>query len=539
MAEAILMVALSPTMRDGVIAEWVASEGQALKAGDVLCEVETDKATMAYESPTSGTLLKILKTAGSSSAVGDAIAVIGKPGEDWSQVDVGTASGQPDGPRDESQTGNQTGNQTGSPAAKQPASPQPAQPASSSAKLPASQPNSIPASQSANLPAMPELPARIAGESHASAVAGLRSTVSIPDTVARPAPAGVAAEAAPGKLVAGNSYQDHAPGLQRASPLARKLARTAGLDIRTVAGSGPDGRVVARDIAAAGQSTPGQVAGQVASLVTGQAMVGVSAAGRPAADAAAQAFSQTAGKNIGQVGGHSRPQHAASGLRDERAPLSRMRSVIAERLGASWNQAPHFFVRSAVDMQRLLAFRSIVNTGREKALGLNAFIMKLTASALQRHPIINASWEGDAIRYLGHADIGLAVALDGGLITPVVRSCEALGIAAIDAILADLVPRARAGALQPEEYNGASFTISNLGSSGVEEFTAIINPPGSAILALGAIADEAVVRNGAVVPGKIMHVTMSADHRVIDGAVAAAFMADLKALLEEPATALV
>ena len=225
-------------------------------------------------------------------------------------------------------------------------------------------------------------------------------------------------------------------------------------------------------------------------------------------------------------------------MKDDRVPLTKMRTIIAERLGSSWSGAPHFFVRAAVDMERLLELRAAVNSGRDRAIGINAFIMRIVAAALERHPIMNASWEGDAIQYLPAADIGLAVALDGGLITPVVRACETKGVEAIDSELADLVTRARSGALIPQEYSGASFTISNLGSFGVEEFTAIINPPGSAILALGAIVKEAVVRDDSIMVRRMMRITLSCDHRVIDGAVAAAFMAELKGMLEEPGRAL-
>ena len=229
---------------------------------------------------------------------------------------------------------------------------------------------------------------------------------------------------------------------------------------------------------------------------------------------------------------------SAKGLRGDRVPLSKMRSIIASRLSQSYSQAPHYFVRMAIDMERLFVLRKSLNAGREQALSLNAFILKLVAAALERHPGINASWEGDAIQFLPAADIGVAVALDGGLVTPVVRACESKGLETIDRELAELVAKARSGALVPEEYTGASFTVSNLGSFGVEEFTAILNPPGSAILALGAVAEEAVVRDGAIVPRRILHATLSSDHRVIDGAQAAAFLAELKALFEEPARAL-
>lgn len=427
MAEPILMTALSPTMTEGTIAQWLAKEGQALKSGDALCEVETDKATMTYESPASGTLLKIVAEANSSAAVGQLIAVIGKPGDNWEEI---AAKDQ-------------------SPAAK---------------------------------PAPAKAPAK-------------------------PSPAPAAPAAAPAPTP--ESAPSLAPGLPRSSPLARKLAKEKNLDLRQIKGSGPGGRVVVQDVEqfqAAPAPAPAQPAPRVAPA--------------PA-------------KRAAPVAGAS-----AKGLRGDRVPLSKMRSIIASRLSQSYSQAPHYFVRMAIDMERLFALRKTLNAGREQALSLNAFILKLVAAALERHPGINASWEGDAIQYLPAADIGVAVALDGGLITPVVRACESKGLADIDQELGGLIAKARAGALVPEEYTGASFTVSNLGSFGVEEFTAILNPPGSAILALGAVAEEAVVRDGAIVPRRILHATLSSDHRVIDGAQAAAFMAELKALFEEPARAL-
>ena len=428
MAEPILMTALSPTMTEGTIAQWLAKEGQALKSGDALCEVETDKATMTYESPASGTLLKIVAEANSSAVVGQLIAVIGKPGENWEEI-----AAKAQGPAAKSAP------------AKAPAKPAPA-------------PAPVPLQPSASI-----LP---------------------PDPIL-------------------------APGLPRSSPLARKLAKEKNLDLRQIKGSGPGGRVVVQDVEqfqAAPAPAPAQPAPRVAPA--------------PA-------------KRAAPVAGTS-----AKGLRGDRVPLSKMRSIIASRLSQSYSQAPHYFVRMAIDMERLFALRKSLNAGREQPLSLNAFILKLVAAALERHPGINASWEGDAIQYLPAADIGVAVALDGGLITPVVRACESKGLADIDQELGGLIAKARAGALVPEEYTGASFTVSNLGSFGVEEFTAILNPPGSAILALGAVAEEAVVRDGAIVPRRILHATLSSDHRVIDGAQAAAFMAELKALFEEPARAL-
>lgn len=440
-------------MQDGSIAEWIAKEGQNIKAGDALCEIETDKATMPYESPSAGTLLKILKTAGQKAAVGEAIAILGKPGEDWQSL---VSAGTPPAPAPL--------------APPEPQTPAPAQ--TTGAAFPALGPILPP--QQSTAPGTP--------------VSGPKLAV---DEV-------TGASTLPSKAMP-------------SSPLARALARDRGIDLRAVRGSGPHGRIVARDITSFATSTT----------------------------AAENPVPAPAGGTRTEPMPVRGAATAKAGLLDQRIPLSKMRTIIAQRLGASYASAPHFFVRAAVDMERLLSMRTSINAGRENHLGLNAFVMRLVAAALERHPIVNASWEGDAIRYRPSADIGLAVSLDGGLVTPVVRSCERKPVSVIDGELADLVHRARSGSLLPEEYSEASFTISNLGSYGVEEFTAIINPPGSAILALGAIAPEAVVIDGAIVARRMMHITLSCDHRVIDGAVAAAFIADLKSLLQEPAMTLV
>lgn len=456
MAESILMTALSPTMQDGVIAEWIVAEGQAVKAGDALCEIETDKATMPYESPRAGTILKIVAAAGSKSAVGETIAVLGKPGEDWQAI-VSKA-----------------------------------QEATSAISTQSAFPALGPSSHQAEI-LIPANPVQNAEE--APALQGMKTSRTIGEHPALPA------------------------GSPPSSPLARATARRLGLDLRSIRGSGPRGRVVHRDVLAASNAGSPAVQAQ-ATVIRGDKT------SAPATRTGQQA----------QPARQNRPQ--SSGLRDERVPLSKMRSIIADRLGASWSQAPHFFVRAAVDMERLLDLRAAVNENRDRPVSLNAFVMRIVAAALERHPGINASWEGDAIRYRPAADIGLAVAMEGGLITPVVRACERKGVEWIDAELADLVPRARAGTLSPAEYSEASFTISNLGSSGIEEFTAIINPPGSAILALGAVSREAVVRGDAIVARRTMRITLASDHRVIDGAAAAAFTAELKSLLEEPGRAL-
>jgi pyruvate dehydrogenase E2 component (dihydrolipoamide acetyltransferase) len=412
MAEKVLMIALSPTMQDGTIVRWNKTEGESLAVGDLLCEVETDKATMEYESQAAGTLLKILVPAGSQARVADPIAIVGKPGEDI-----------------------------------------------------------------APLLAQTKPPAHaVAAPSAAAAAAG-----------ARPA-AAAAAPAAPAVAADG--------GVVRASPLARKLATERGIDLRALRGTGPSGRVVRRDVEGAG-----------------------AAAGAASAAGAA---------------GRALPVGS-----DEVVPVSGKRKVIAQRLAESKFQAPHFYLKISFEMDGLMAARARLNERRKEKVSFNAFMHKIVAEALKKHPAVNSSWQGDTMRRFASVDIGLAVAQPDGLITPVVRNCGGKGILAIDAELAALIDKARANKLVPEEYTGATFTISNLGSFGIEEFTAIINPPGSAILALGKIAKTPVVADdGSIVVRSLMKATLSCDHRVIDGAIGAAFLSDLKEMIENPMAAL-
>jgi pyruvate dehydrogenase E2 component (dihydrolipoamide acetyltransferase) len=407
MPEKVLMIALSPTMETGTLARWRKKEGDPVATGDVLCEVETDKATMDYESGVEGTLLKILLPEGGQAKVGDTIAIVGKTGEDFSGLLADPA----------------------------------ANPAAAAA---AARPAAVPS-------AAPQAPA----PAHASP----------------------------------------ATGRIKSSPLARRLAQEKGIDLRSVAGSGPSGRIVKRDLDAAALAAP--------SVQRGPAL----------------------------------PLQPAAG--DTVVPVSRMRQIIAKRLAESKFSAPHFYLTVAVGMDTLLESRARMNAGREKKLSVNAFLMAIAGRVLARHPQVNTTWNGDTMLVHASADIGLAVALPDGLMTPVVRDCGRKGIAAIDAELADLVARARTGRLAPGEYTGATFTISSLGTAGIDEFTAIINPPGSAILAVGAVRKEPVVEEGdAIVVRQRMRVTLSCDHRVIDGAVGAAFLRELADALENPLLAL-
>jgi pyruvate dehydrogenase E2 component (dihydrolipoamide acetyltransferase) len=429
MAERLLMTALSPTMTEGVISKWKIAEGSAFKAGSVLCEVETDKASMDYEASKDAVLLKILLPEGGKAAVGEAIAVIGKAGEDPGPLAAASAAAAP---------------------------PIQAAASPSAPKLPAS-------AAAAVLPTAPQAP-------RVESAASPRSTV------------GPAAPA---------SYPP-------SSPLARELARELGVDLRYARGSGPGGRVVERDVRA---------------LASGEA-----AGPRPAVP----------------------PPSVSPALEsDTRIPVSGKRAVIARRLSESFFSAPHFYLKRRVDVAALVALRESANAHREHPLSLNAFLVKLAAEAIVRHRYVNSSWDGDVIVERSSIDIGLAVALPDGLMTPVVRDCSHKGVEAIDAELAALIAKVKDRGLAPNEYEGASFTISNLGSFGVEEFTAIINPPGSAILAVGAALEEPTVRgDGTIGVRRAMTLTLGCDHRVIDGAAGARFLATLVGFIEEPGRAL-
>ena len=435
MAEKVFMIALSPTMEEGRIAAWKVKEGDAVKNGTVLCEVETDKAVMEYESPASGTVLKILLEAGRTAKIGDLIAVVGKPGENIASL-LGAA------------------------------------PQKDAAASPAAAVSVV----ASDLPAAP---------------------------VAQPAESKPSAPAEPAEPKA---TAQALAGYPKSSPLARKVAREKGLDLRALRGSGPEGRVVKRDVDKA------------------------ASAGSVQAASAAGNF----GLDQGPAGG-GRPV-----LGDRLIPVSPMRAAIAKRLAESAFQAPHFFLRTAVTLDALLDARGRLNAEANPKVSLNAFFLKFSAEAIKRHPMINSTWKGSSIELHGSVDIGLAVALQEGLVTPVVRDCGRKGILEIDRELATLVDRARKGGLKPEEYTGATFSISNLGTYGIEEFTAIINPPGSAILALGAVTKEPVVgENEEILVRRRMRLTLSCDHRTIDGAVGAAFLKDLAVMLEDPVRALV
>jgi len=442
MADIIDMPKLSDTMSVGTLVKWLKKEGDAVNSGDMLAEVETDKATMELESFFSGTLIKIFAPAGAQVAIGAALCAIGKPGETVNA---------------------------------------PAAPAPKAGAEPASSPSPTPAPVAPTpVPVAPPAPTPVA--------------------VVAVAPAAVV----PSAPVAGERL--------KISPLAKRIAAEQKVDASRLTGSGPHGRIVKADVLAA--------AANPALLKSAAATAAVSAAsfagGTPAKTGLIQA--------------------------DRTVPASSMRAVIAKRLLEAKTQIPHFYLEIEVDAEPLLALRTQLNTAFEKdgvKLSVNDFILKASADALRRVPGVNASWVGTGIQYHGAVHVSFAVAIEDGLITPVIRDTHAKSVFQISAEAKPLGKRAKEKKLKPDEFTGGTFCVSNLGMMGIERFSAIINPPNAAILAVGTTVTKPVVKNGAIVIGQTLVLTLSCDHRVVDGALGAQFLAALKDLLEKPALLLV
>lgn len=470
MAERIPMIALSPTMEEGKILSWKVKPGDQVKSGMVLCEVETDKATMEYESPREGTLLKLIRQEGESVKVGEPIAWIGKPGE---QVPDEPSPSRTAGLADTGQKGEMV---------------ESTRPAERGALA-----EGAVLAERGKGTTTSEASRRIE-EGRGAATAGAGET-------GRKAPEGSSSAEEKSTFPLASMLSSPYGGSVKSSPLARKLSSELGIDIRRIPGSGPGGRVIKRDVLRFREAA-GKMELQPETAF-------------PIASAAAASSEQP-------------PV-------DREIPVSGMRATIAKRLSESFFTAPHYFLRVAVQMDALMDARSRYNAESPQKLSLNAFFIKLAAEALRRHPQINSTWKGTSIQIHGSIDIGLAVALPDGLITPVVRNCGGKGIREIDQELTALIEKAKKGGLKPEEYTNATFTISNLGAYGIEEFTAIINPPGSAILALGEIRKEPIATEAdEIVIRRILRMTLSCDHRTIDGAVGAVFLRDLKGMMEDP-----
>jgi pyruvate dehydrogenase E2 component (dihydrolipoamide acetyltransferase) len=434
----ILMPALSPTMEKGNLAKWLKKEGDKVKSGDVIAEIETDKATMEVEAVDEGTIARILVPEGTQDVpVNDVIAVLAGDGEDVKSAGAGVAK----------------------------AAPKPAE-------APASKPAAAPA---AAAPA--------------------------PKPAAAPAP--LAAAAAP---------QANGHGRTFSSPLARRLAKEAGIEIERIAGSGPHGRIIARDVEEA---------------KSGKGLKAPAAAPAPAI---APSMSDKQILALFQPGSY------------EVVPHDGMRRTIAQRLTQSVQTIPHFYLTIDCDIGKLLAAREEINATAPKdkekkplyKLSVNDFVIKAMAVALQRIPDCNVSWtEGGMLKHK-HSDVGVAVAMPGGLITPIIRNAETKSLSTISSEMKDYAARARARKLKPEEYLGGTTAVSNLGMYGINHFTAVINPPHASILAVGASEERPVVRSGKIEIAHIMSVTLSCDHRAIDGALGAELIGAFKMLIENP-----
>ncbi len=414
MAQIIEMPKLSDTMTEGVVAAWHKKIGDTVKVGELLAEIETDKATMELESFHTGTLLHIGVEKGDAIPIGALLAIVGAKGEDVSAI--------------------------------------------------VSKYSSTPAIAKAEevKQVVPEMILTNKSATESSSI----------------------------------SHSSNGDGRLKASPLAKAIAKEKGLDISQLAGSGEGGRIVKKDIE---------------NLVT-------SGGAKPAHVAVAFA-----------VGKES--------YQEEK--VSQMRKTIARRLSESKNGAPHFYLTMEIDMEKAVAARESINKIAPVKISFNDIVIKAVAAAIKMNPKVNSSWLGDTIRYNDHIHIGMAVAVEDGLIVPVIRFTDSLSLSQISAQAKDLAEKARTKKLQPQDWEGNTFTISNLGMYGIEEFTAIINPPDACILAIGGINDKPVVKNGQVVAGKTMKVTLSCDHRVVDGVMGSEFLRSLKNLLEDPVRILI
>ena len=556
MAEVILMPRLSDTMTEGVIAAWHKKVGDPVKKGDLLAEVETDKATMELESYKDGTLLHIGTDKGGKLQVNDLLAIIGSEGEDITGLVQGSGENPP-------ASVEKAGVQE-----KEKKSAAPAKTEKKETPPPAPD-KSIDISKMEEVILMPRLSDTMtegviaswhkkvgdpvkkgevladietdkatmelesykegtllhigAKDGEKIAVNDLLAIIGDPkkvDVQKIVGAAGTATSAGGGESTKESTTQQPAAGPQetkedvqsssengriKASPLAKKLAAEKGIDIAKVPGSGDGGRIVKKDI---------------------DNFVPAKGDGERSRTAEAAGTEQRRIPETGQVS-------------FEEVPVSQMRKVIAKRLAESKFSAPHFYLTMAVNMDKAVESRAKMNETSKVKISFNDIVLKACAVALKQHPKVNSSWLGDKIRYNHHINIGVAVAVEEGLLVPVVRFADTKSLSQIAAEVKEAAQKAKDKKLQPADWEGNTFTISNLGMFGIDEFTAIINPPDACILAIGAIQQIPVVRDGAIVVGNVMKVTLSCDHRVVDGASGAAFLQTLQGLLEEPLRMLV
>ncbi|TRZ44274.1 pyruvate dehydrogenase complex dihydrolipoamide acetyltransferase [Robertkochia solimangrovi] len=545
MAEVIKMPRLSDTMEEGVVAKWLKKVGDTVEEGDILAEIETDKATMEFESFYSGTLLHIGIEEGDGAPVDSLLAIIGEKGEDIS----GLLNGSADQPAAEEKPASEA-------AAEAPV-------AASSGSAPA-MPDGV------EVVTMPRLSDTMEEGTVASWLKKVGDEVSEGDILAEietdkatmefesfysgtllyigieeggtapvddvlaiigpkgtdvdtvlaalkggtakatpaetaPAPA-AAEETAPAPAEASTAPVSTTSGRVIASPLAKKIAAEKGIDLTQVKGSGENGRIVKRDIENYKPAAPAAPAAKAD-------------AAAPAA-AQAMAFVPAGEEHVDEV------------------KNSQMRKTIAKRLGESKFTAPHYYLTIEVDMSNAMASRSQINSLPDTKVSFNDMVVKACAMALRKHPQVNTSWKGDVTAYNRHIHVGVAVAVEDGLVVPVLKFTDQMTLTQIGAQVKDLAGKARNKKLTPQEMEGSTFTVSNLGMFGIQEFTSIINQPNSAILSVGAIVEKPVVKNGEIVVGNTMKVTLACDHRTVDGATGAQFLQTLQAYLENPVTML-
>ena len=553
MAEVVKMPKMSDTMTEGVLAKWHKKVGDKVKSGDVLAEIETDKATMDFESYQDGTLLYIGIQEGAAAPVDSVIAILGKEGEDYKSLLDQAGSGAAAEPAKEA-----------APAAdKAPAAtPAPAAPKVDLSSIPATvirMPllsdtmtegtiekwnfkvgDKVKSDDSLADVATDKATMEVVGyeagtllyigpkEGEAAPVNGIIAIVGKEGTDITPLlqdAASAPAAAAPAEETATPEAQTSAPAAPeataassaddsrvKASPLARKIAKDKGINLNDVKGSAEGGRIIRKD-----------VEGFVAPAKTA---------------APAPASTETAASAAPAKAPIVLPTYTSEEKFTERA-VTQMRKAISRRLSESLFTAPHFYVTMSIDMDQAIAARTRINDIAPVKISFNDFVVKAVAVALKQHPAINSSFLGDKIRTNEHVHIGVAVAVDEGLLVPVVKFADGKSLSHISVEVKEFAGKAKAKKLQPAEMEGSTFTISNLGMFGVDEFTAIINTPNACILAVSGIQQVPVVKNGSVVPGNVMKVTLSCDHRVVDGATGAAFLQTLKSLLEEPVRLLI
>ncbi|HEX8499191.1 MAG TPA: pyruvate dehydrogenase complex dihydrolipoamide acetyltransferase [Pyrinomonadaceae bacterium] len=483
MATQVVMPKLSPTMEEGQLSRWLKNEGDKVGVGEPLAEIDTDKATMEAQALATGVLRKILVPAGETVPLGAIIAIIGEPDEDisglLSEASDGAAQAEKKASIEESVQGRAYG---------------------------------APDELAQVVPDGERTQATIQGQPLKGEVGGAPAG-------AQPG-GGDGQQAAPGQgqaagAAAGGNGKQAQGGRLIVSPIAARMAAEAGINLHSLRGSGPGGRIVKRDIEAA-MSGAGAAQPQARPETEEQPAAQLRAVPPPAPQPA-QAPSAA----------------GAAPYREE--GVSTMRATIARRLVTSLGPIPHIFLTAEVEMDRTVEMRRQLNElDPENKVSINDFVIKVAAVALMQHPAVNASFQEKAVRYYERADVGVAVALENGLITPVVRAANTKSVGQISREVKELAERARNRKLTPEEYTGATFSVSNLGMFGIDEFTALINPPEAAILAVGAVTPRPVVRDGEVTVRQLMRVTLSCDHRIVDGATGAKFLQTLKKILENP-----